>query len=369
VSHIPGDPGGVTYISFGSEAGIPAEHVPGQFTTAQPGNYGDVDDNGVINASDVTMLRRYIAASDKPAFIANNSFNAYNADVDGLPGITSGDVAQLRRYLAATDPSTVRLGPPAPNWQYLITLTFDDGPHPNWTLQILNYFRGLNNRQQVLDGETARAVASFYVNGIKVAPHADLVHRMVREGHSVENHSWDHPNFSGINATEARSQITRTNNAILAATAGLTDFNGVTHPNGIYPFSFRAPFFGWGSSLAGLDVEFNLGFHDSAIDTNDWVVGRTARQMADAVLVGDSGTPQHSGLANGAADGGIILMHDDGGEGPLARQGTVDSLPLFVPQAQAMGYRFVTIREHYDLTNTAFRPTGSSIGRANQWVR
>jgi peptidoglycan/xylan/chitin deacetylase (PgdA/CDA1 family) len=372
LSHIPGDPGRVTYISFGSETGIPAGQVLGQFTSLLPPDYGDVNGDGEINSADTTLLRRYIAAVDKPAFRdANPSFNLRNADVNGDGSINAADVTQLRRYIAAANPTAAMLGPPPQNWQYLMTLTFDDGPHPNWTLQILNNFRTLNNRPEVLSGEVARAVGSFYVNGSKVGPNAALVKRMVEEGHSVENHSWDHPNFSQINAAEARSQLTRTNNAILAATAGLTDFYGITHPNGVYPFSFRAPFFAWGSSLNGLDVEFNLGFHDSAIDTNDWT-GKTAQQIANVVLFGDSGTPAYSGAAGGGGDGGIVLMHDDGGDGPLARQPTADSLALFIPQMQAMGYRFVTIRQHHELSDIDPRPYSSFTSgdrRPNQWVR
>jgi hypothetical protein len=78
----------------------------------KPIAYGDVDGNGVINAADVTMLRRYIAATDKDAFIRDNpSFNKDNADANGDGMINATDVTLLRTYLAATDPSTVRFGP------------------------------------------------------------------------------------------------------------------------------------------------------------------------------------------------------------------------------------------------------------------
>ena len=65
--------------------------------------FGDVDGDGVIDSADVTLLRRYIAANDKSAFMSQNPmFNIDNARVKGQ---TSGepdadDVARLRQYVA-----------------------------------------------------------------------------------------------------------------------------------------------------------------------------------------------------------------------------------------------------------------------------
>jgi hypothetical protein len=74
--------------------------------------YGDANGDGFINAADVTMLRRYIAASDKDAFVRDNpNFILVNADVNGDGTIDSADVTLLRRYLAAANPATVLLGP------------------------------------------------------------------------------------------------------------------------------------------------------------------------------------------------------------------------------------------------------------------
>jgi hypothetical protein len=76
-------------------------------------SWGDVDGNGVINAADTTMLRRFIASGQTPEEFRewNPDFNPANADVNGNGTIDAADVTLLRRYLAATDPSTVHLGP------------------------------------------------------------------------------------------------------------------------------------------------------------------------------------------------------------------------------------------------------------------
>jgi hypothetical protein len=75
--------------------------TPAPATTTVP-LYGDVDGDGVITAADITLLRRYIAANDKPAFLfANPRFNLENARLFGQNGEpTAADVARLRKYVA-----------------------------------------------------------------------------------------------------------------------------------------------------------------------------------------------------------------------------------------------------------------------------
>ena len=72
---------------------------PASATTAS--HPGDVDNDGVIDAADISLLRRYIAAEDKNAFLSENpDFNEDNADVNGDGIINAEDVALLRRYVA-----------------------------------------------------------------------------------------------------------------------------------------------------------------------------------------------------------------------------------------------------------------------------
>jgi hypothetical protein len=99
--------------------------------------WGDANGDGVINAADTTAIRRYIAASDKETFFAENTwFNLANANVLGRfdeygdPIIDSADVTRLRQFLAATDPATVPLGPVS-IMPFANTLTVT--PSTNWT--------------------------------------------------------------------------------------------------------------------------------------------------------------------------------------------------------------------------------------------
>ena len=74
--------------------------------------YGDIDGDGYINAADVTLLRRYVAAENKSAFLDKNSaFCEIRARVAGRDDITAIDVTLLRRYIASHAHNRPILGP------------------------------------------------------------------------------------------------------------------------------------------------------------------------------------------------------------------------------------------------------------------
>ena len=348
----------VSFLSLVMVAGLAMTAMPVTATaesSARHQGYGHVRGAAYISAADITMLRSYLVSPNSNDFVSQNpSFNRSNADVDGNGVINNDDVELLRAYLAATDPSTVTLGPPAqrqtgrrypqlsdfPAGTRFIALTFDDGPNTNYTVQILDELSRLG------------ASATFYVNPVRFnASTLPVVQRMIDEGHDVCNHGWDHTSFGANLSTgnhktraAARADLTRTSQAIFDAT-------------GYWPWSFRAPFFEWGGSnniLFGLDRELNMAFIDSGMDTNDWMDARSPQMIANTVL------------GNSNPHGGIVLMHDCGG----SRQRTVDSLALFIPQMQARGYEFVTVRELFLLQNAMPETLQGTNAwpRVNQWV-
>src|SRR6266849_2574451 len=74
-------------------------------------------------------------------------------------------------------------------------LTFDDGPHPEYTPRLL----------QILERHQARA--TFFMLGEKAHRYPELVQRVAQAGHAIGNHSWDHPVFPEISRRERRDQI------------------------------------------------------------------------------------------------------------------------------------------------------------------
>ena len=88
-------------------------------------------------------------------------------------------------------------------------LTFDDGPHRDFTTALLD----------VLDRHNAKG--TFFVAGERIEEHVEILERMDRSGHCIGNHSWDHPSFPLLDATKRRKQIRRCRKALGKFDSGL----------------------------------------------------------------------------------------------------------------------------------------------------
>lgn len=71
-----------------------------------------------------------------------------------------------------------------------IALTFDDGPHPIYTHQILSILKKNNSK------------ATFFIIGKDIAEHTDIIQRIIDEGHCIGIHSWEHKNTDPFKPTE-----------------------------------------------------------------------------------------------------------------------------------------------------------------------
>src|SRR3990172_5069992 len=77
----------------------------------------------------------------------------------------------------------------------VVALTFDDGPHPEFTPRLLD----------ILDKHQAQA--TFFMIGAAAQRYPDLVRRAAQAEHAIGNHSWDHPSFPLITGRERRAQM------------------------------------------------------------------------------------------------------------------------------------------------------------------
>lgn len=207
-------------------------------------------------------------------------------------GAVSGQVTGL--CLASVVPAAER--PPS------VALTFDDGPNPTYTPQILS----------ILEQHDARA--TFFMLGCWAVKHKDLVSRVVEAGHEVGNHSWSHPDCTKLSSSAVTSQLQR--------------WASVVEPlTGKHARYFRPPY--GASNGAVRATAGGLGYKIAmwTADTNDW-----RRPGADAI---------YNRAYKGARDGAIILMHDGGGQ----RGQTVAAVKRLVPALQKKGYRLVTLSQ------------------------
>lgn len=89
-----------------------------------------------------------------------------------------------------------------PNDRNEIFLTFDDGPHPEFTSQILDILRKHSVN------------ATFFVVGENIASNEDLLQRMVAEGHVVGNHTYNHLGLRHLSLDELKLQVTKTSELV-----------------------------------------------------------------------------------------------------------------------------------------------------------
>lgn len=74
-------------------------------------------------------------------------------------------------------------------------LTFDDGPHPEFTPRLLDIL------------EKYQAKATFFMVGKAAARYPKIVEQVAQAGHVIGNHTWDHASFPLLTSRERRAQI------------------------------------------------------------------------------------------------------------------------------------------------------------------
>ncbi|MED7952905.1 polysaccharide deacetylase family protein [Streptomyces sp. BE20] len=178
----------------------------------------------------------------------------------------------------------------------VVYLTFDDGPGP-YTPQVLS----------VLAQYGARA--TFFEIGQNVARYPELTRRVASQGHSVQNHSWSHPDLRSLSKSAFRDQVTATDARIRAQT-------------GSTPGCLRPPYGGVNATVrsraAGLGKTVSLW----SVDPQDWALpGRAAIERR---------------VLAGVGPGSVVLLHDGGGN----RAQTVAALPGILRTLKARGYSF-----------------------------
>jgi peptidoglycan-N-acetylglucosamine deacetylase len=84
----------------------------------------------------------------------------------------------------------------------IAALTFDDGPHPEYTPKLLDILHRNN------------AKATFFIIGKNAERYPNLIKQIADGGHAICNHSWDHRSFPQLTSAERRSQIRKCANAL-----------------------------------------------------------------------------------------------------------------------------------------------------------
>ncbi|MEU0893286.1 bifunctional polysaccharide deacetylase/glycosyltransferase family 2 protein [Streptomyces massasporeus] len=188
-----------------------------------------------------------------------------------------------------------------------IALTFDDGPNPTWTPQVLAIL------------EKYEVPATFFLVGSMVSRYPSVVRDMVDQGHEVGIHTFTHVDLSYQSDARVRREMEQTQLA-LAGAAGITTT------------LFRAPY----------------SSETDAIDNYSWPVYKELGQDGYTSVFVDTDSddwkrPGVSKIVQWATPkknkGASVLFHDAGGE----RSQTIEALPRYIEKMRAKGYTFTTI--------------------------
>jgi peptidoglycan/xylan/chitin deacetylase (PgdA/CDA1 family) len=194
-----------------------------------------------------------------------------------------------------------------------IAVTFDDGPDPVYTPQVLQ--------------ELTRhaAVGTFFVLGVQAERYPDLVRAVAAQGSEVCSHGWNHTMLRGRSAAAVEASVLRT--------------QALLRQLGLPPCPlFRFPYFASDPTSRGAVARLGYRIVAANQDTRDWQLPPPER-MAERVL-------------STLRPGDIVLFHDGGGP----RSGTVRALGMILRALPARGLKAVTV-------STLLRDAAGAAGR------
>jgi cellulose synthase/poly-beta-1,6-N-acetylglucosamine synthase-like glycosyltransferase/peptidoglycan/xylan/chitin deacetylase (PgdA/CDA1 family) len=192
-----------------------------------------------------------------------------------------------------------------------MALTFDDGPDPEWTPQVLDILKAKHVH------------ATFFVIGANAEANPELIQRILDEGHELGNHTYTHPNLADTPSQAVAIELNATQRLIQALT-------------GRSLVLFRPPYLGDAEpgdtgEIVPVEVAQSLGYITVGehIDPIDWALPGSKVIVSRVLNALDH--PGSEGRGN------TILLHDAGGD----RSQTVAALPAMIDGLRARGYQIV----------------------------
>jgi cellulose synthase/poly-beta-1,6-N-acetylglucosamine synthase-like glycosyltransferase/peptidoglycan/xylan/chitin deacetylase (PgdA/CDA1 family)/spore germination protein YaaH len=212
-----------------------------------------------------------------------------------------------------------------------VALSFDDGPDPTWTPRILDILK-----EKHVSG-------AFFMIGEEAQNNIGLMQRVYREGNEIGNHTFTHPDISGISTASVDLELNLTERLFAAEL-------------GVQPLYFRPPYSidqepDTNDQAAPADRIQHLGYVivGNKIDTDDWDERpvKSPQEIIDSVFQQMEDMKTRSWMR-----GSIILLHDGGGD----RQATIDALPQLIDALRAHGYKIVPVSDLMRKTRAEVMP-------------
>ena len=193
-----------------------------------------------------------------------------------------------------------------------VVLTFDDGPHPKYTDDILDILKRYD--APAIFFNLGRNLGTVDAQGhAKLGPNGAVARRVLAAGHQLADHSFSHSVMAKLSDEAVRTETTNTE-ALLDATG--------RQPSALFRFPYGARNEGALSTVEALKLRSMMW----NVDSMDWA-DPVPKSIAERVLAEVD-----------RAGRGVVLFHDIQGR-------TVQALPLVLDQLVADGYRFATWRD------------------------
>ncbi len=214
-----------------------------------------------------------------------------------------------------------------------LVLTYDDGPDPLYTKQILDTLSSYH------------VPATFFIVGIEAENNVPLVKRIYDEGHEIGNHTFTHPNMALVSARRASIEMDATQLLIECITGHST-------------VMFRAPFNadsepGSKEELVPIAMSRKKNYLTigESVDPQDWERAAQPTMNGDTLL--NRTVRIYNYHVNELQDSAhIILLHDAGGD----RSATVEATGKIIRYFTARGYTFTTVADLLHKTKEDMMP-------------
>lgn len=185
----------------------------------------------------------------------------------------------------------------------LVAITFDDGPNPVYTPQVLEIFA------------EAEAKATFFMLGEQMDKCPELVKQAFEQGHEIGNHTYTHPKLSRISRAQCIDEIERNEQMVESLT-------------GLRPKVFRPPYLDYSNETLSILKDRGYPMIGALnLEALDWEQPGVEHILSKSM----------SCVKNGS----ILIFHDGFGD----RSQTIEAVRLLVSELTSQGFKFVTVSE------------------------
>ena len=190
-----------------------------------------------------------------------------------------------------------------PTAQRVVAITFDDGPNPVYTPQVLEIF------------SEAKGKATFFMIGEQMRNHPEVVEQVANQGHEIGNHTLTHPKLSQLSIQDCLKEIEETEKLIKKLA-------------GRKPVVFRPPYLDYNQETVSLLQRKRYPMIGAVnLDAQDW-------EQPGALHILEK---SREAVKNGS----ILIFHDGYGD----RSQTIEAVRILVSEFTSQGYQLVTVSE------------------------